>query len=68
MTFNRRGLKLNGHRRVGLGHVRGGFTRRRGWYRTNDIRTAVCDRDMEIWIPKNDRGYLREDVEEVWDV
>ena len=24
--------------------------------------------DIEIWIPKNDRGYLWEDVEEVWDV
>jgi hypothetical protein len=45
----------------------GGFTRRRGWYHTNDIRTAACDRDMEIWIPKTDRGYSREDVETVWD-
>ena len=31
----------------------GGFTRRRGWYRTNDVRTAACERDMEIWIPKD---------------
>ncbi len=23
---------------------------------------------MEIWIPKNDRGYSWEDVEAVWDV
>jgi hypothetical protein len=46
---------------------RGGFTRRRGWYLTNDIRTETCDRDMEIWTPKNDRGYSREDVEALWD-
>ncbi len=32
---------------------RGGFTRRKGWYHTNDIRTIVCSRDMEIWVPKS---------------
>ncbi len=53
--------------RTSEGRSRGGFTRRRGWYCTNDIRTAVCDRDMKILIPKNDRGYSREDVETVWD-
>ena len=53
--------------RTSEGRSRGGFTRRRGWYHTNDIRTEACDRDMEIWIPKNDRGYSREDVESVWD-
>jgi hypothetical protein len=26
---------------------RGGSTRRKGWYRTNDIRTMACCRDME---------------------
>ena len=45
----------------------GWFTRRRGWYHTNDIRTAACDRDMEIWIPKDIGEYSREDVEKVWD-
>ena len=39
--------------RTSEGRSRGGFTRRRGWYRTNDIRTAACERDMEIWIPKD---------------
>ena len=53
--------------RTSEGRSGGGFTRRRGWYHTNDIRTAVCDRDMEIWIPKDIGGYSREDVEEVWD-
>ena len=46
---------------------RGGFTRRGGWYHTNDIRTVVCNRDMEIWIPKIGRGYSWENVESVWD-
>ena len=46
---------------------RGGFTRRRGWYRTNDIRTEVCNRNMEIWIPKSGMGYSWENVETVWD-
>ena len=53
--------------RTSEGRSRGGFTRRRGWYHTNDIRTADCDRDMEIWIPKTVRGYSWEDVEAVWD-
>ena len=30
----------------------GGFTRRKGWYLMNDIRTVACCRDMEIWVPK----------------
>ena len=54
-------------RRTSGGRSRGGFTRRRGLYLTNDIRTSTCDREMEIWIPKNGRGYSREDVETVWD-
>ena len=53
--------------RTSEGRSRGGFTRRRGWYHTNDIRTSAYDRDMEIWIPMYDRGYSREDVESVWD-
>ena len=50
--------------RTSEGRSGGGFTRRRGWYHTNDIRTT---RDMEIWIPKDNGEYLREDVEAVWD-
>ncbi len=53
--------------RTSEGRSRGGLSRRRGWYHTNDIRTTVCDRDMEIWIPKNGRRYSWEDREEVWD-
>ena len=53
--------------RTSEGRSGGGFTRRRGWYRTNDIRTTTCDRDMEIWIPKDSREYSWEDVEAVWD-
>jgi hypothetical protein len=30
----------------------GGFTRGKDSYRLNDIRTAACCRDMEIWVPK----------------
>ena len=37
-------------------------------YHTNDIRTTTYDRDMEIWIPKDNRGYSRGVVEAVWDV
>jgi hypothetical protein len=25
--------------------------RRKDWYRLNDIRTAACGRDMEMWVP-----------------
>ena len=53
--------------RTSEGRSRGGFTRRRGWYLTNDIRTTAYARDMEIWIPRDSRGYSREDVEAVWD-
>jgi hypothetical protein len=31
-----------------------GFTRRKDLCRLNDIRTASCDRDMEMWVPKAD--------------
>jgi hypothetical protein len=68
------GMRLDGIQQKGPkvqrtseGKSRGGFTRRRGWYRTNDIRTTVSDRDMEIWIPKDSGGYSRDDVESVWD-
>ncbi len=53
--------------RTSEGRSRRGFTRRRGWYHTNDIRTTSYNRDMEILIPKDSRGYSREDVETVWD-
>ena len=46
---------------------RGGFTRRRRWYHTNDNRTEDCNRDTEIWTPKIVRGYSWENVEVVWD-
>ena len=46
----------------------GAFTRRRGWYHTNDIRTMTYNLDMEICIPKVGRGYSRENVEVVWNV
>jgi hypothetical protein len=68
------GMRLDGiqqkgpkAQRTSEGRSGGGFTRRRGWYRTNDIRTAACERDMEIWIPKDSGAYSREDVEAVWD-
>ena len=66
MSFNRRGLKINGHRRVGLGE--GSLGGEDGTSQVYDIRTASCDRDMEIWIPNTIRGHSREDVETVWEV
>jgi ribonuclease HI len=46
---------------------RGGFTRRKGWYRTNDIRTTASTRDMEIWVPKSGKSYSAESVEQIWE-
>ena len=46
---------------------RGGSTRRRGWYRTNEIRTVASNRDMEIWISKSEKGYSPDSIEAVWD-
>ena len=53
------GIQTKGQKaqRTSESRSRGGFTRRRGWYHTNDIRTVTCHRDMEIWIPKIGRGY-----------
>jgi hypothetical protein len=45
----------------------GGSIRRKGWYRTNDIRTVTCCRDMEIWVPKLGRGYSPESIEAIWE-
>ncbi len=47
------GIKPKGQKaqRTSENVSRGGFTRRKGWYRTNDIRTMVCSRDMKIWVP-----------------
>jgi hypothetical protein len=42
------------------------ISRRRGWYRTNDIRTLVCNREMEIWIPKSGRTHSMENIQTVW--
>ena len=49
------GIKPKGSKtqRISENVSRGGFTRRKGWYRTNDIRTMACSRDMEIWVPKS---------------
>ncbi len=47
--------------------VGGGFTRRKGWYHTNDIRTVAYNRNMKIWIPKSGRGPTPESIEaEAW--
>ena len=46
---------------------RGGFTRRKGWYLTNDIRTMTCSRDMEIWVPKSGKSFSPESIEQIWE-
>jgi len=46
---------------------RGGFTRRKGWYHTNGIRTTTCSRDMEIWVPKSGKSFSQGSIEEVWE-
>jgi hypothetical protein len=30
----------------------GDFTRRKDWYRLNDIRTVAYGQNMEIWVPR----------------
>ena len=45
----------------------GGFTRRKSWYRLNDIRTTVCCRDMEIWVPKTGIASASDRIEAVWE-
>jgi hypothetical protein len=45
----------------------GGFTRRKDWYRLNDIRTVECVRDMEIWVPKSGSAQVSDRIETVWE-
>ena len=63
------GIKPKGNkaRRTSENVSRGGYTRRKGWYRTNDIRTIPCPRDMEIWVPKLGKDFSKESIEEVWE-
>ncbi len=46
---------------------RGGSTRRKGWYRSNDIRTIASCRDMKIWVPKSGKDYSPESIEAIWE-
>ncbi len=63
------GIKPKGKktRRTSENVSRGGFTRRKGWYRTNDIRTITCSRDMAIWVPKSGKGFSPESIETIWE-
>ncbi len=63
------GIKPKGEKaqRTSENVSRGGFTRRNGWYRTNDIRTMACSRDMEIWVPKSEKSFSQESIEEIWE-
>ncbi len=63
------GIKPKGNkaRRTSENVSSGGYTRRKGWYRTNDIRTIPCPRDMEIWVPKLGKDFSKENIEEVWE-
>ena len=45
----------------------GDFTRRKDWYRLNDIRTVACGRDMEIWVPKTGSVPVSDHIETVWE-
>ena len=45
----------------------GGFTRRKDWYRLNDIRTVACGRDMEVWVPKAGTAPAPDHIETVWE-
>ncbi len=47
--------------------LRRGFTRRKGWYHTNNIRTMTCSRDMEIWVPTSRKSFSQESIEEAWE-
>jgi hypothetical protein len=62
------GIKPKGKKvqRTSENDFRGGFTRRKGWYRTNDIRTMPCSRDMEIWVPKSGKSCSPESIEEIY--
>ena len=40
----------------------------KGWYRSNDIRTMTCSRDMEIWVPKSGKNFSPENIEKIWEV
>jgi hypothetical protein len=53
------GIKPRGKKaqRTSENVFRGGSTRRKGWYCTNDIRTMSRSRDMEIWVPKSGKSF-----------
>ncbi len=61
------GIKSKGKKaqRTSENVSRGGLTMRKGWYRTNDIRTMACSRDMEIWVPKSGKSFSQESIEEI---
>ena len=63
------GIKPRGRKtqRTSENTPRGGFTRRKGWYSTNDIRTMTCSRDMEIWVPKSGKSFCQESIEGIWE-
>ena len=68
------GIKLEGTKpkgkkaqRTSENFSRGGFTRRKGWYHTNDIRTTTCSWDMEIWVPKSGKNCSPEGIEQIWE-
>jgi hypothetical protein len=54
-------------RRTSENVSRGGSTRRKGWYRTNDIQKMACGQDMEICVPKSGKSYSPESIEEIWE-
>jgi hypothetical protein len=62
--FGTRGSKSQKGSENGSG---GGFTRRKDWYRLNDIRTTACGRDMEIWVPKSGSAPVPDRIETVWE-
>jgi hypothetical protein len=64
-----KGIKPKGEKtlRTSENVSRGGSTRRKGWYRTNDIRTMTCSRDMEIWVPESGKNISPESIEEIWE-
>ncbi len=37
------------------------------WYHTNDIRTTACSWDMEIWVPKSEKSFSPESIEQIWE-
>jgi hypothetical protein len=64
-----KGIKPKGKKtqRTSENVSRGGSTRRKGWYRTNDIRTMTCSRDMKIWVPESGKNFSPESIEEIWE-